>query len=152
MNGTPEAFCRDISLIRAETQQETGAFRPAVCALRETPAEWLPTTLEKIEALLDLQQDWDSYGATPLDSATIDKASQCACFLAHFVGISAPVVGAAPDGKAGFSWDSGAWSLDVDISPTGRIHYVYIDQRDESCDQEAWTDDLYELVRLLTAW
>ena len=69
-----------------------------------------------------------------------------------FECVEKPAVGATPDGHIGFSWDEGAWSLDAEILPTGRIEYVYLDERDSAQDREAVALDWAELLEMLTQW
>ncbi|MGB2986951.1 MAG: hypothetical protein WBE26_13850 [Phycisphaerae bacterium] len=127
-------------------------FLGPMFALCETPPTWLPGVITKLSDLAPLEDNWDSYGASPIDPRSISNAQALVQWLAMFIGVDEPAVGASPDGEAGLSWDGGPWSLDVDVSPDGRIDYVYIDDRDAARDVEASTHDPYELLTLLTAW
>ena len=138
----------------AETQAETAAFfaDSPVLARHETRPAWLRTTLEKIGKLLDLEYNWDSYGAEPVHVQSVASARGIISFLAEFVGVEAPTVGATPDGEVGFCWDAGDWSLDAYVTTSGRVSYVYLDERDHARDREGRTSNPWELLELLTGW
>ena len=111
---------------------------------------WVRRTITKLENLPALQENWDSYGARPIDMRSIQKAHELICELALYVGINEPAVSATPDGHVGLSWDEGSWSIDAEMLPDGRIRYVYLDERDSANDRERVTCGRYELLGLLT--
>ena len=67
--------------------------------------------------------NWDGYGASSIASQTFTYACR---FLGTLpLGISAPSVGAEPDGHVTFEWHrSSRWTLSVSISPEGDLHYA----------------------------
>ena len=67
-----------------------------------------------------------------------------------YVGVAEPAVGASPEGHVGFSWDEGAWSLDAEVLPDGRIEYVYLDEQDSAKDRDTTTRLWTDLLELLT--
>lgn len=147
------AFDQDTYPVSLQANQETAALSPLpMVATRERPPKWLRDTITKLQNLATLQENWDSYGASPVNADSIFRAQELVCYLAMFVGVDEPAVGATPDGEAGLSWDGGPWSLDVDIAPDGRIDYVYIDDRDSSQDVEMSTRRPHDLLMYLTGW
>lgn len=145
------AFDCDTRLVSAETNSQTDALQTFV-ALRHTPAQWLGEARDKLQNLATLGENWDSYGASPIDARSIECAQRLVENLAMIIGVRPPAVGATPDGEAGLSWDGGHWCLDADVSPDGRISYVFVDDQDPSRDLEASTRDPRELIALLTDW
>ena len=146
------AFPEPFSLVPAGTDQQPEALvRLPVIALRDPPP-WLKITLSKLEALGTLQENWDSYGAAPVERNSIREAQKLLMHLAMYVGVDEPAVGATPDGEAGLSWDGGPWSLDVDVTREGRYEYVFLDDRDSALSIEASTRDKDDLLIRLTTW
>jgi hypothetical protein len=66
---------------------------------------------------------WDGYGAAPVRQETIRQAES---FLnALPLGMTAPSVGAEPDGQITFEWyQSPQRILSVSVSPEGDLHYA----------------------------
>ena len=67
--------------------------------------------------------NWDGYGAEPVSEITYHLAQQ---FLKALpLGISAPSIGAEPDGQLTLEWyRSPRRTLSVSISPEGDLHYA----------------------------
>lgn len=84
----------------------------------ETAAEELHVLAEECGYI-----GWDGYGAAPVGQETIRQAEH---FLnALPLGMSAPSVGAEPDGQITFEWyQSPRRILSVSVSPEGDLHYA----------------------------
>ena len=123
-----------------------------VIARRDSPALWLQEVQKEIEALIGLEHNWDSYGASPVQGEAIAHAIALVRELSLYVNVKAPTVTATPDGCVGLCWDTGDWSLDASIDHTGLIGYVFLDEQDPSQEREGRTRSLGELVALLTQW
>ena len=126
--------------------------RQFVVAQNDAPHDWLGRVLDKLQRLATLGENWDSYGAAPVDHDSIREAQKLVEHLAMYVGVDEPAVGATPDGEAGLSWDGGPWSLDVDVTRDGRYEYVFLDDRDSTLSIEASTRDKDDLLIRLTTW
>ena len=81
-----------------------------------------------IEELHDIADEcssmgWDGYGAETVEQETIRQAER---FLnALPLGVSAPSVGAEPDGQITFEWyQSPRRILSVSVNPEGDLHYA----------------------------
>jgi len=132
---------------------ETAAWsRASTFAHRQTPAPWLHGALNKLDGLLTLSSDWDSYGASAIDSDAVGRAKAFVRLVASFVSVPEPTLGASGEGHPAFSWDQGAWSLDASINSTGLISYVYIDEENERANVESCTRDARKLLGYLTQW
>lgn len=148
-----DAFRGNDTPIPAEAGTNTDALsHAAILAPREVYPTWLRETITKITNLATLQEDWDSYGALPIDRGSITKACEYICYLAGYVSVDSPAVAGTPDGHIGFSWDKGSWSLDAKILPDGRIEYVYLDERDATNDLDTTTRSWSDFLDLLTQW
>ncbi len=67
--------------------------------------------------------NWDGYGAEPVSEITFRVAQQFLNVLP--LGISAPTIGAEPDGHLTIEWyRSPRRTLSVSISPEGDLHYA----------------------------
>lgn len=121
-------------------------------ALRATPASWLSDALKAIRSLRALEQNWDSYGARAVDDDSIEKSKTLASSLSKIENVAAPTVTATPAGHVALCWDSGDWSLDAEVYPSGLVEYVYLDRRNSAADKEARTRDYGELAMLLSSW
>ncbi len=121
-------------------------------AVRTDPASWLSDALKAIRSLRALEQNWDSYGARTVKDDSIEKSKTLAFSLSKIENVAAPTVTATPAGHVGFCWDSGDWSLDAEVYPSGLVEYVYLDRRDSAADREARTRVYEELAVLLTSW
>ena len=151
--GQTVAFAGSYNSVPAEASADAVVLtRPTVFARRDAPPDWLADTMAKLDRLVGLEQNWDSYGASPVDHTSVATAKELIRYLAMFINVDNPAVGATPDGEAGFSWDGGHWSLDADVTANGLIEYVYTDDRDDHPDVEASTRNMNELLSLLPSW
>lgn len=140
-------------LVPADAGQDTVVLsKPLVVATREAPADWLSDVRSEIQQLLDLQENWDSYGAYRVDRESVQQALSVAAGLSWFVGIDQPTVTATPEGHVGFCWDSGHWSLDASIDSSGLISFVFLDREEPDRDRENRTRYVERLVEFLTSW
>jgi len=148
------AFAENAFSVPAQGAAETAALErhPVVFAVRPFAQAWLATATSELHYMATLQDNWDSYGAFPVDPRCIEHAIDLVHGLAYCENVEVPVVGPTPDGHVGFSWDEGDWSLDAEVLPDGRIEYVYLDERDSTKDRETITSDWRELLELLTQW
>ncbi|MCH8150426.1 MAG: hypothetical protein IH987_21015 [Planctomycetes bacterium] len=76
-------------------------------AKRSGPPDWWKQTRQEIEDLRDLEENWDSYDAHPIHSISIILALAAMEYLAGFVGVTRPTIGATPAGHVGLSWGAG---------------------------------------------
>lgn len=68
------------------------------------------------------EPDWDGYGAQPIQREVVMLGHE---FLRALpIGISAPTVGAEPDGHLTFEWyKSPHWTVSISMSPDGNLYY-----------------------------
>ncbi len=125
--------------------------RRPVLALRSAPA-WLDERMDHLRSLLELQDNWDSYGGRAIDRQSVEIATQLLKALAVVEGVEAPTVTASPDGNAALCWDNGRRSLDLEVMPDGRFEYVFLNEDNASKDEEGITHNADGFAELLTAW
>ena len=147
------AIAENCPRVSAEANSPTRAFRrQTVYALRQAPPDWLHEAVKRLQSFESLRENWDSYGAAPIDLDSISGGIALLSRLAMYECVEKPAIGATPDGHVGFSWDEGAWSLDAEVLPTGHVQYVYLDEDDSANDREATALEWVDLLELLTHW
>lgn len=136
-----EAFTGGV-VVYSSMSDDTEAF-----AYRST-SPWCSLVRRRIQDLLLLQENWDSYGALPVDRRSVDHAVNLARDLATISGVDPPAIAATPNGDVGFCWDKGSWSLDLSVDPDGVISYVYLNELSGE-ETERRTRDVGELIPLM---
>ena len=140
------------SLVPSEAKGTGPAWEQSTFARSDRPASWYSKACGVLDQLYGLRSNWDSYGADAVAPESIEQSRQLLTDLAYVVSVPEPVVTATPDGHVGMCWDTGAWSLDLEVSPTGLISFVYLDESDPRRERESKTRSLGELIALLTQW
>ncbi len=79
--------------------------------------------LEELGRLRHLPENWNGYGAPPIDPRVIESAEQ---FLTSLPGtrITAPNVVPMTRGRLQFEWHRGNRSLELEFETPERIHYL----------------------------
>lgn len=119
-------------------------------AFRRFPPPWLERSLVHVRRLGILRANWDSYGALPVDLASVDYAVAVLRVLAMVDTVEEPTVTATPAGHAAICWDDGKRSLDVEVHPDGSLAYSYLNESPIIPDEENRTNDIEHLAVLLT--
>ena len=121
-------------------------------ARREREPDWLQERLDRINELLQLESNWDSYGAAAVDRFSVAVARSLLRQLALIETVEAPTITASPEGNVVLCWDNGGRALDVDILPNGTFTYAYMNENDAGKDREGHSAKSLLLVHLLTQW
>ncbi len=119
-----------------EEGEDDGLVRPEEEGqIEETEAYRL--SLERIEELRLLEDDWDSYkGTAPLKS-TLDFALSfirglCRIFLSHDTDLPTPFVAPTRTGGVQLEWKIGKRELELEIPIADRFSYLWISGAEES--------------------
>jgi len=114
------------------------------------------TALRKIEALKNLPEDWDSYGANPISPNAIAKAKLIITLvIITFGGIIGNVVQLTDvipiaDGGVQLEWIGPHAELEIEISPNGNIGLLYIsgseDRRNYEESEDNSLNDVYAKI------
>jgi len=117
------------------------------------------TALRKLDALKNLSEDWDSYGADPISPNAIEKAkSIITSVMSAFGGIIGNVVRLTDvipiaDGGVQLEWVGPHAELEIEISPNGNIGLLYIsgsgDRRNYVESEENSLHDVYLMIAKL---
>lgn len=149
-SGTAIAFSQSTGL---ETRAD-GTAEGLVVIARRDPADWSADCLNRMKRLCELKQNWDSYGANPVDPGSIEVAKQLVRMFAQMTGIDCPRVAASPAGNVALSWEweDQSRELDLEVQRDGILRYSFLDERQPSQDTEGETNDPNLIVQLLTQW
>jgi hypothetical protein len=110
---------------------------------------------ESTEGLALLQSEcrlpnWDGYGAEPIRDANVLAALRFLGALPY--GLSAPGIGADPDGEITLEWHrSRLWTLSISVGADGRLHYSAVLGSSRQHGTEIFSDEvpgvLLDLIR-----
>ncbi len=108
-------------------------------AVAKRPLQALP--LKQLVSLLDLKENWNSYGAPPIDPGTLGFAL---AFLVRTMrdGTPRPAVLASPRGGLQLEWHEQGIDLEIKVLPGGRFR-VYLE--DLRTGEEVDSDEDFDL-------
>jgi hypothetical protein len=104
----------------------------------EEPA-WLPPAIERMAHLLRLPENWDSYGALPIDPRSVATALD---LLSKTMRPDTPVPDIGPTNRGGVNmeWNLRGMGLEVEVAWSEAIHVFCEDYRNHT----EWEGDLDE--------
>ncbi len=91
-------------------------------------------TLVQIEQLAGLPQDWNGYGASPIDPQVIEAASRFVNLLPP-VAIGTSQVVPMTRGRLQFEWHRGNRSLELEFESVTLVHFLKYDS-DRGIEEE----------------
>lgn len=97
----------------------------------EAPPAWFEPTLASMAELLQLEPDWDSYGARRVEPRTIPYGLDLLKYSMR-EATPTPLVVPAPRGGLQFEWHTGGMDLEVEVLPDGRLSYYLEDAIQQS--------------------
>lgn len=107
---------------RSRQDQESNRRQWSGVKSLQSPA-WLKEIYDRISDLKKLGQNWDSYGASPVSDVAISSIRVLLSNL-DIEDMPTPHVAPLPDGGVGLHWRVGARDLEIEVEPTGEIHYL----------------------------
>ena len=123
-------------------------FGKVAFVFSEPPPRWSRDLLAKISELGDLEEDWDSYGARPVDP-------QCAIatvtLLLSVFDSSTPKPSIVPTSRGGIQleWHRAGANLEIEIESPSRFHVFFEDEQAGKESEVTLTGNLQPLVPLL---
>lgn len=120
---------------------------------RQSP-DWVPAVKQQLAGFVALRPNWDSYGAAAPSLFSLGIAQQFIDQMGQVVGVERPDLSLSPAGNASLSWEleNGERNLEIEVLPDGTINFAYINEADESLDQEGSTRNVAEIANFLTQW
>jgi hypothetical protein len=88
----------------------------------QSPA-WLKEIYDRISDLKKLEENWDSYGGLPVADTAISSIRVLLSNL-DIEDMPTPHVAPLPDGGIGLHWRVGARDLEIEVEPSGAVHYL----------------------------
>lgn len=121
---------------------EAGVDRPS----------WLLPVLRRLVALLELDGNWDSFGAPQID-ATAASIAVDVLREAEVPGMPLPSIVPAAHGGVQLEWHAGQMDIEVEIWPEGEVELYAADLSSNEVHEEAISADvrpLWQALRKLT--
>lgn len=104
---------------------------------RETPPAWLPPTARALEDILQLPENWNSYGARRIDP---EVAAAALTLLNQTMARATPPPIVTPTNRGGIvlEWHTRGIDLEIELVSTSRFHVFY---EDDHTGQQ-WEDEV----------
>ena len=118
-----------------------------VVEIEGAPPTWVTPTVNALGRLLAMPRNWDSYGARPIDPASVGAAIELA-FSLMTDSTPTPAVVPTSGGGVQLEWHTRGIDLEIEIRSPSRISACFEDQRTHT----AWdAEQLYDFGRLRDA-
>ncbi|HEU0074979.1 MAG TPA: hypothetical protein VFS30_13335 [Dehalococcoidia bacterium] len=117
---------------------QSGTYRELDTARDKASRQWLdrPTlvaqlsraskALDALDEFVELEPDWDSYGASPISEIAIEKARGILNWIAAYALLAdgpEPVAVPLADGGVQLEWIGDAEVLEIEVSPEGNFRF-----------------------------
>jgi len=112
-----------LGLKRSRQDQESNRRQWSGVKSLQSPA-WLKEIYDRISDLKSLEENWDSYGGLPVADAAI-KSIRVLLSKLDIEDMPTPHLAPIPDGGIGLHWRVGTRDLEIEVDPTGAIHYLH---------------------------
>ncbi len=122
------------------TQQGTKASTEAKLVIKVSGnlPPWLSGSINTLNTILALKQNWDSYGAYPIHPKTAVTTIQILMAVMKDRTPS-PAIVPTPSGSIQLEWHRSGIDLEVEITPNGHCSVSY---KDETGQSEPWDGNL----------
>jgi hypothetical protein len=115
---TPQMTISEEDIIERSEIPEYYSCPAPECICHQTrvrSCDWLQEVFDQLQAIADLPDNWDSYGAYRANEQILISARGLIQSLACVDGISKPHVNPTPDGGVQFEWESGRQYFEVEV-------------------------------------
>lgn len=130
------------------TQIDVPGGRLIIERENEEPA-WLIPTVQAMGELLGLPENWDSYGARPVNPGVVSFALQLLSETMR-ADTSAPAVVPTSCGGVQLEWHTRGIDLEIEIRSPGRMYVSYADQQQDTEWEGELTSDLTRLSHFIS--
>jgi hypothetical protein len=100
---------------------------PSTYEVMSNEPAWLRSTVNQLEEILSLGENWDSYGAAPVSFENAEYAVRLLDFVAS-LATPAPFIAPTPEGSVQLEWHRAGIDLEVEIVSPYRLLVSYEDQ------------------------
>ena len=130
--------CVTITVYESRVAVDRDAFRAESSVDDNTPA-WMASVTERLNTLLSLPKNWDSYGAPPITREAVDRVVAVLESLASSI-TPTPSVGPTPEGGVQVEWHERGVDLELRSDSDGRL-YAFFQNADPDL---TWDDELLD--------
>ncbi len=121
---------------RPEEDEDDGLLRPEEEGRIEATRAFR-SSVERVEELRHLEDDWDSYGGSVPLKSTLDFAlaftrGLCRIFLSHDAELPPPFIVPTRNGGVQLEWKIGRRELELEIPAAGQFKYLWVAGTEES--------------------
>lgn len=120
--------------------EASGSGESYTLATRST-CDWFSSAVQRLQAVSNLQSNWDSYGSLSVDIHSVHYAHCLLSWLVNHVSIGKPKISATPSGRVCFCWERP--DFEVEVCSNGMFLYM-----DGDC--EGQTADTSRIAALLS--
>ena len=116
----------------------------------ESQSSWMQPLLDKVVRLETLRENWDSYGARPIDPNIAQATIKLLC---EFLTPSDPIPSIVPTahGSILLEWHEGGCDLEVEMRSPTSIQLVFDDGNEQEESEQASFDQIRAKVDVLTS-
>lgn len=108
-----------------------GSGESYTLATRST-CDWFSTAVQRLQAVSNLQTNWDSYGSHAVDIHSVHYAHCLLSWLVNHVSVGKPKISATPSGRVCFAWEKP--DFEVEVCSNGMFLYIDGDEEGETAD------------------
>jgi hypothetical protein len=123
-------------------------FGSASLVFAEPPPAWFNSLLTEISQIGELKENWDSYGARPIDPPCAEATAN---LLLSVLDSGTPKPFVVPTSRGGIQleWHRAGVDLEVEIESPARVNVFFEDQREGTEKEITLTGDLRPLTCFL---
>ena len=123
-------------------------FGAASLVFSGPPPAWFNSLLTEIGQIGELKENWDSYGARPIDPRCAEATTN---LLLSVLDSGTPRPFVVPTSRGGIQveWHRAGVDLEIEIESPARVNVFFEDHREGTVKEITLTDDLQPLKRLL---
>lgn len=121
-----------------------------VVTLADARPQWLEPTLERLVGLITLPENWDSYGAPPVDPQCVHTAIR---LLLDTMQDDSPAPAVVPTCRGGvqLEWHTRGLDLEVEILSPSRLHLYFEDQQTGATNEAEITGNWAPLTQAIAS-
>lgn len=133
---TIDDLCGSITGRNVQAEVRTATARAGELLVTQRPT-WLDDAAQRLEALVDLPENWNSYGARQVSISTALDAMD---LLARLYDLGLPSPGIIPTATGGvqLEWDVSGLELELVLGPGGEMFAMF----DDPAREETWELEL----------
>jgi len=109
---------------------------------------WFPEVENKMRKFLELEKNWDSYGASPIDEELVVDAFNLLFQSNDIERVGKPLVIPRKDGGINLEWDVRGRFLSVEVKKEGNEYFLF-DRPTGKKTEQRLDDDLDSILHLI---